>query len=891
MRYFWILLIAVLTAVIPIVTKTETIAQRAFVGGELTPSLYGRVGLDKYQAGLRTLRNFFVKKHGGATNRPGTAYVGEVYYSEKDTRLIPFVFNNEQTYVMEFGDKYVRFIQNGGYVVEDSISIASLDITTGSVGVSGHGFSTGDWVFFSNLEGTDELDFRTVSIEVLTPDNFTIHEFDGTPIDTNGYGAFTSGSVSRVYTVTTSYAEEDLFELNYVQSADVMTIVNQNYPPTELSRFGNTNWSVDQITFVPSVPTPNVTSVTGGPAGSDTYTYHVTAFQPETGEESFSDTGSKGSSGKPTEASPHTITWDKNDDETTYYVYLEENGVPGFIGIAECDVGPCTFENDGIDPETTDTPPSERTLFQEPDQYPATVAYIQQRLAFANTVSNPEKVFLSQSGRFKNFTRSNPIQDDDAVTFTMVGKQNHSIRHLLDLGKLIIFSSGGEWSVQGDAAGIIKPGEINPRQQSYNGSGNLAPIVANDTALYLQERGNIVRDLIFNFNSDGYTGNDLTIFSSHLFEGKTLVDWAYQKVPDSIFWVVRSDGVLLSLTYNKEQDMVAWSRHDFEGGQVKSVAVVPEGNEDVPYFIVERTIDGRVRKYVERLSSRLITEIEDAKFMDSHIGFDGRNTDATHFMTITSVTDNPTWAYDETMQLNSDKDYFESSDVGKEVHLKGSDGTFIRFEIFNVSSGFTVGGRPDKTVTAAMQNVSINDWKKASNIIRGLWHLEGEDLAIIGDGFVAGSPNNADYNVYTVSNASIELQNAYSNVTAGLPYYSDIQTLDVNTVDGESLSDRKMKVDSVTMFVEKSRGAWAGGKPPEDDDVNPLQGLSELKTRQFETQDNPVDLVTDTVKIQIRPEWNSNGRVFIRQVEPLPLTILTIEPHGWFPFRRGRRDR
>lgn len=889
MKRLWLILFILLT-IAPWIVESETISQRAFTGGELAPALQGRIGLDKYQSGLNILRNFYIKKHGGATNRPGTGFVGEVKYSELPTRLIPFIFNNEQTYVLEFGDQYVRFIQNGGHVLENSINIVSIDLITSSIGVTAHGYETGDWVFLNDLDGTDELDYRTVSIVKLTDDNFTIHEVDGTPIDTSGYTPYVgNGTVSRIYTLSTPYFAEDLAELNYVQSADVVTIVNQKYPPKELTRYDNTNWTLTDIDFIPTVSTPHANRVTGGPAGSETYVYHVTAFQPETGEESYASVVSKTATTKPTTASPHTIEWEKNTDEDTYYLYLEENEVPGFIGIGRCDASPCTFKNDGIDPETTDTPPEERLIFQNLDNYPATVGYIQQRLAFANTVSNPEKVYMSQSGRFKNFSRSNPIQDDDAVTFTMVGKQNHSIKHLLDLGRMILFSTGGEWSVLGDQAGIIKPGEINPKQHSYNGSGNLAPIVANDTALYLQERGSIIRDLLFNFNTDGYTGGDLTVYSNHLFEGHIMVAWAYQKVPNPIVWIVRDDGVVLSLSYDRNQEMLAWARHDFDNGRATSVAIVPEGKEDVPYFIVERVIGNRITQYVERLSSRLVLDINDAKFMDSYIGYDGRNTDVFHFMTITSVTENPTWAYDEVMQLNSDTDYFKAEDVGREIHLTGSDGTIIRFAIENVSNGFTVGGKPDKTVTVPMRAVSINNWSKALKTLRSLWHLEGESLSIIGDGYVVGSPKNDDYTLYTVSQGEVTMQNAYTHIYAGLPYVSDMQTLNVNSVDGESLSDRKMKVDSVTMLLEKSRGGWAGANPP-DDSVDPLQGLSEVKIRQFETQDEPVKLRTDFVKIQIAPEWNSNGRVFVRQIDPLPMTILTIEPNGWFPFRRDRRD-
>jgi hypothetical protein len=182
-------------------------------------------------------------------------------------------------------------------------------------------------------------------------------------------------------------------------------------------------------------------------------------------------------------------------------------------------------------------------------------AYDQQRAVFAATDYDPGKVWLSRSGSYKNFTYRSPIQDDDAITFTIAGRQVNRVQHLVEVNQLLILTSGGEWLVLGDGDGAIRPTAINLRQQGYNGSSSLAPIVVANNALYVQARGSVVRDLRYDFGSDGYTGRDLTVFAPHMVDGYQLLAWDYQQIPHSVVWSVRDDGTLLGLTYVKEHEV------------------------------------------------------------------------------------------------------------------------------------------------------------------------------------------------------------------------------------------------------------------------------------------------------------------------------------------------
>jgi hypothetical protein len=941
-----------------------TVTQRSFSSGEISPSLYARTDIVKHATGLRTVRNNIILRYGGSSNRPGTQFIAEVSDPTKGIRLVPFVFSDTQTYILEFGEGYMRVHKNGVQQTLSGQAITGITQANPAVfTVTAHGYSNGDEVFVSGVSGMTQVNNRNFKVANVTANTFEITDLFGNNIDSTGYDAYTSGGLSyKVYEITTPYLESELSELQYVQSADVVTLVHPNHAPAELSRTGDTSWSLADVSFAPSIDFPTSVSVSAGGAGSENYRYKVTAIDAETGEESLAGTitaavlptgatqanpvvitaaghgyaqddeiyieniqgmtelngrnffvdnptantfelfdtdgtnysayTSNGtirktftelvSASVPSTSAPHTISWSRVSSAIEYNIYKESNGVYGQIGVATG----TSFEDINITPNTSLIPPISRNPFVGTGNYPSAVSYIQQRLTFANTDNDPEKIFMSRTANFKNFTTSTPTQSDDAVTFNMAGRQINEVKSLVDLGRLVVMTTGGEWSLSGGTDGVITPTTVNPKQYSYNGSGNLQPIIIDGSAIYQQARGSIIRDLAYNFEVDGYNGSDLTLFSAHLFDKFTLSDWAFQQIPHSILWVVRSDGELLGMTYVKNQQVIAWHHHDTEGGTFENVAVVPEGNEDALYVTVKRTVNGQERRYIERLASRKITDIVDNIFMDSSLSYDGRNTGSTT-MTLSGGT---TWESTETLTLTASVATFVSTDPGNIIQLKILDSAgevtdIVRFTINAYTSSTVVTGKPHKTVPAALRSTATTAWAKAVDELAGLWHLEGKDVSVFGDGFVVASPNNDSYDTVTVSSGKITLDKPYAVIHVGLPYLCDLETLDIDTNNGETLQDKNKIVDLVNMFVEETRGVFVGPKPPSNDTTDPLEDLIEFKIRNSEDYDSPVSLTTDNIDVNIKGEWNSNGRVFIRQVDPIPMTILSISPAGRFPFR------
>ncbi len=820
-----------------------TVAQRSFAGGEITPSLYARCDIEKYLTSLRTMRNMLTMRHGGATNRAGFQFIQEVKTSSKTVKLIPFIFNADQTYLLEFGDLYMRVYRDGAAVTVSGVAAynGATAYTIGqlvvSVGIN----------YYCIQAGTGQ-----------------------TPASSPLYWYPLTGSI---YEIPTPYALADLAMLNYVQSADVITLMHPTYAVRELARTGHTSWTLSAVTFAPSQAAPTAPTCSGVNGTADLW--KITAVKSETYEESLP-TSAVGSDTVASSGSPRTIGWAAAAGAVEYNIYKKSNGdIYGFVGTS---VG-TTFVDNGIEADITETPPSARNPFSSSTNYPSTGVYHQQRQGYANTTTDPEKAWFSKSGNFKNFTISSPLQDDDAVTFRLNSTLVNAIKHMIVLNKLIIFTSGGEWVVKGDDAGTLKPSAINADPVSYYGCGDLRPLITGNDALYLQARGSVVRDFV-NDSIEGYSSDDLTIFSAHLFDGYEIVDWTYQQTPHSIVWAVRDDGALLGFTYVRKQKMFAWHRHDTDG-TFENVCAIPEGNEDALYACIKRTINGTTKRYIERMNTRQIGDIEDLILMDSALTYDGRNTGAT-----TMTLSGSGWTHTDTLTLTSSVAYFVVGDIGKEIHLTGSDGTLIRAAITAYTDNQHVSVTPNAAVPVSMQAAAITDWGKAIKVITGLSHLEAKQVSVFGDGFVVASPYNSKYTTVTVASGSITLTQCHVVIHVGLPYISDVETLDIDTVDGETLSDKDKLINTVNLYVEDTRGIFAGMDFPTADEDDPyLEGLNECKLRELENTDDPVDLKTGMIEVSIESEWNSHGRCVVRQVDPVPMTILSIVPAGYIPFK------
>ena len=860
------------------------LTQSAFTSGELDPSLHRRLELAKFDAGATKLENFFVHTHGGVSNRPGFEFVAEVKDSSAVTRLIPFEFNTEQTYVIEVGNLYMRFIKDGAQITEsDKVITAATQANPVVITSSSHGYVNGDEVYITSVVGMTNLNGGRFTVANKTTNTFELSGTDGT-----GFGAYTSGGVcNRIFQITTPYPTADISNLKFTQSADTMTICHTSHAPRNLTRTGHTAWTLTTITFGATTTAPGSISATATGSGTATWEYTVTAVDENTAAESVAGTANSATNATVlTTAAFNTITWAAVTGAASYNVYRKKGGLFQFLGTADA----LTFKDDGIVPDSDISPPQNKTVFNTTDEFPATTAYYKQRQMFAQTNNNPQNIFLSVIGDFPNFNTSLPLREDDAITYRLVCRQVNEIRHLVPLDDLIILTSGGEWVGVGNDSGVVSPLTFNVTIEEYTGSSEVPPIIVNNSVVFVEARGESVRDLGYKLDVDGYTGNDLTILVRHLFEGFTISEWTFAKVPYSIIWAVRNDGTLLGLTYNREQEVFAWHRHVLGGNFGEcTVTVTDFANIAVGTTLVLTKTDGTTVTFT--------SEAVSAAAPAETLGFRpnaSNNTTADNIFTAVNAhadftVENPAAnvvTIRETLKSGSGKLSVVSSDTTRLAVTV--EGISVVESVTSVPETFdanedavyvivkrTIGGatkryieRLKKRIFATKEDSFFVDSgltydSTPVSTITGLDHLEGQTVAILADGNILSRQN--------VSDGAVSLGSlTFSKVHIGLPITATIEMLPLDVVLStarETSVSRQKNATELTLFLEDTTGLQVG----KDQD-----NLVTIAARQFETFGSPAELKSDEVCIKIGPEWKFRKRPVIQQSQPVPAKVLGI---------------
>ena len=658
-----------------------------FTGGEVSPRLDGRNDLGKYNSACKTLTNMIVYPHGSASRRPGTKFVKEVKDSTKQTRLIPFQFSTTQTYILEFGNQYIRFYKNGGQIYLSSVA----------------------------------------------------------------------------YELSTTYLEADLNNLKFAQSADVMYICHQNYPVKKLSRTGDTSWTLTNVAFTNGpFNTHNITTTTLTPNAS-TVGSSVTVT-------ASSITGINAGAG-----------FNANDVERLILLNKGQIKITSITNTTTA-VGTISVALTG----TTASADWSLGAWSKTTGYPSCVTFFQQRLAFAGNNEQPQTIWFSKSGDYENFDENyyGTVSDDDAIIYTIASNEVNAIRYLSSTRVLLILTVGGEFSCSGGGTdNPITPTNITITKQSNHGCANADAIAVANVTLFIQRAKRKIRELAYNFTVDGYVSPDLTILAEHISD-TGINQMSYQQEPNQIIWCTKTNGVLIGLTYQREQQVVAWHKHIFGGSfgsgnsVCESIATIPtDNNEYETWVIVKRTINGVTKRYVEYLNT---------------FDFD--------------ETDNKTFNF-----------------LDAQLSYSGS----------------------------------------AATIISGLSHLEGQTVSILADGSV--HPNRV------VTSGSITLARSASNVKVGLPYTSILQTMRIDAGGQDGTSQAKTKrIYEVTVRLYQSIGVEVG---PD------LNNMEEIPFRSSaDLMDQPIPVYTGDKPIEFRGNYETDGYIFVRQAEPLPLTVLSLYP-------------
>ena len=727
-----------------------------FTAGELSPRLDGRNDLSKYPAGCKTLENIVIYPHGAAARRPGTQFIAEVKTSSAKTRLIPFEFSTTQTYILEFGNQYMRVYKDKGQVLSSG-----------------------------------------VAFEISTP-----------------------------------YLTAELFDIKFAQSADVMYITHPSHATRKLSRTGHTAWTLTTVDFVDGPYLDTNTSTT-------TFT-----------------------------TSAHTVGTGRTLTASAI------TGINSDTGFQTTDVGRLVRFRDGYGKITARTDTLNVTIeilvdmgsssastdwslgaFSDTTGHPSCVTFFEQRLVFAATLNNPQTIYFSKSGDYENMDANigGTVADDDAIVYTIASNQVNAIRFLSPTRTLIIGTAGGEFAVYGGGDNdAITPTNIIIKKQSNYGGANVDAVPVANATLFLQRAKRKIRELAYNFDVDGYVAPDLTILAEHITQGG-ITQMAYQEEPLSIIYAVREDGELVALTYQRDQQVVAWHRHIFGGSfgsgnaVCESVAVIPTDLDEYEvYVIIKRTINGATKRYVEVLNTFDFTETDNTSFnyLDSQLNYDGVSTtlngDISNSATTITLTDASSFNSAGKIKIN------------KEI---------IKYT--GKSSNDLTGCTRGENLTTAAAHTSGDTVDQVVETLSGLSHLEGQTVSILADG--------ATHPTKTVSSGAISLDRAAKKVKVGLAYTSLLQTMRIDAGSQNGTSQGKTKrIYEITLRLFETVGVEVG------------PDLDHMERIPFRSSANPMNEgiapFTGDKEVEFRGNYDTDGFIVIRQTQPLPLTVLSVYP-------------
>lgn len=572
----------------------------SFVAGELSPRLTGRTDIQQYFQSAESLQNTIVEFYGGAKKAPGTYFVSEVKDSTKKTRVIKFVFSDTQAYIIEIGDLYMRFFMDDGAILEDAKTITGITKSIpGVITVASHGYSNLDEIYIEDVEGMTEINDKRYIVASAAANTFAIVDKDGDPVDTTGYTTYsTGGSVLRVYTLTTTYTEDEIFDLQFAQTADILYITHPDHAPAKLTRTDHDAWTLTSIDFTtgearPALMDENITDTTITPSSS------VGAGIILTASAAVFDADHIGS------------VWKIHDG----YVKIVSVSTGGLKTVAVADV---LYTDGDIGGLAAYTDWSEGS-WSEYRGYPKSVTLNEQRLFYGYTRSQPQTIWGSQTGAYETFELGS--DDADGLSFTLATNEVEVVQWLFPSGEILIGTPSGVHSLGSGSSVIpLTPDNVVVKKKTNYGASSVMPQSIGNYVFYWQKYNRILREYVYSLDVDSYLANDATILSEHITESG-IVDMAYQQSPLNILWCVRADGKLVSFTRQTEQKVSAWAPHTTDGNY-ESVAVIPKVSYDEVWFVIQREIDGTDRRYIEYMTAPEFDEQEDVFFVQSGLTID-----------------------------------------------------------------------------------------------------------------------------------------------------------------------------------------------------------------------------------------------------------------------------
>lgn len=633
--------------------------QTNFTSGEVSPFIYSRTDLNQYNNSARIIQNFHIRAQGGIMKRPGTVFVAEIKNSANDARLINFEYSNTDAYAIEMGDRYFRFFRNGAAITSsaaitngtfgtDLTGWTDADTGTGASSQTGgvmrlNGGAAGDAVRTQAVTFVGTAQYTLTFTSITNTATYKIGTTSGGSEITTGTSAIgvnninftptTAGTIyvtfsnsannnadidnvslsTPVYQIDSPYLQADIDDVQFAQSYDILYFAHGEYAPRQLVRTGHSSWTLSQMLFVDG-PYYDVTDTTYGGVGTQ-----ITLNPSAT-------TGS----GVTMTASADLFV---STDVGRYIRYRSVNSaawgyavITGYTNATEVIV---TVNKDFNAAAAS----KEWRLgyWSATTGYPSCLTFFEQRLVLAGSPTKRQTIWFSTAGKILDFQPDDTAYKDavvatTAMTYTIADNKANVIQWIAPQKGLYIGTSGGVWVARASSSGeALTPDNLSIVPIVNEGCGIFPPLVSRTAVVYAHRFGRKVLEIGYSFTDDAYKAADLAILAEHRTEGK--VKWLTSATsPNYTLWSVTYDGALNSTTYVREQNVIAWARHQLGGTDVvvKSAVTIPGTNEDQTWMIVSRTINGSTKQYIEYVSETFISQdVEDAVFADCSSRYSG----------------------------------------------------------------------------------------------------------------------------------------------------------------------------------------------------------------------------------------------------------------------------
>ena len=604
-----------------------TWTQNNFNGGEFSPLAYGRSDLAKYKNGLATCLNYVPTSQGGLTRRPGTRYVAEVKSSTDAVRLITFEFSITQAYVLEFGPLYVRFYTNDGQL-QNAGTPYEVATPYGANDLQGLAFTqSADVLYIAHPSYAPRKLIRGGALS-WTLNTISFSDGPFLPVNITATTLVASGTTGAV-TVTASGTAGINGGAGF-QASDVGRALRLKCSGlwlwgaiTAVASTVSVTWTIATATgpLVPATATAQ-----GNVSGNSML--NATLLSPGGGY-----------------SAPPTVTFSGGAGSGAIAYATVSAGVVTAVLMAATGSGylngPIAFTLSAPAViASTATSFWRLGVWGAGTGYPACVTFNQDRLLWAGSPAYPNRIDGSNTSDYENMAPTQLdglVVDSSALSFTLNSNNVNVINWMLsDEWGLLVGTATAEWIIAASSQqNAVTPTNITAKQTSKYGTSSVPPVKMGKATLFVQRAKRKIREMSYQFTLGTFQAPDISLVSEHLTKGG-IKQMAATFAPQPVLWMVRTDGTLVGMSYDKDQEVNGWHRHRMGGYSnaaqtlppvVESVAVIPspDTGRDELWLVVQRYVNGSVKRYVE-VTTKYWEDgdaVADAVFVDSSAVYSG----------------------------------------------------------------------------------------------------------------------------------------------------------------------------------------------------------------------------------------------------------------------------